>query len=43
MMRAFGRATRSPASPAISRNEPIEAAMPMQVVATGQRIYCMVS
>ena len=43
MMRALGRAMRWPGSPAISRNEPIEAAMPMQIVETGLLMYCMVS
>ena len=43
MMRALGREIRGPGSPAISRNEPMEAAKPMQVVATGLLMYCMVS
>ena len=43
MIRALGRATRRPGSPAISRNEPMEAAMPMQIVDTGLLMYCMVS
>ena len=43
MIRAFGSAMRLPFSPAISRNEPIEAAMPRQSVITGLLMYCMVS
>ena len=43
MIRALGSATRRPGSPAISRNEPIEAAKPMHIVATGLLMYCMVS
>ena len=43
MMRAFGSAMRWPFSPAVSRNEPIEAAMPMHTVETGHLMYCMVS
>ena len=43
MMRAFGRATRWPAAPAARISEPAEAAMPMQTVETGERMYCMVS
>ena len=43
MMRAFGRATRWPGSPAQSSKLPIEAAMPMQTVVTGLLMYCMVS
>src|SRR6185503_15987929 len=37
MMRACGSAERFPLRPAVSRNEPIEAAMPMQIVFTGAR------
>jgi hypothetical protein len=40
---ALGSAARSPGSPAISRNEPIERAVPMQSVCTGALMYCMVS
>jgi len=43
MMRACGRACRFPGVPAASRNEPIEAAIPMQIVFTGARRNCMVS
>src|SRR5207245_2740406 len=37
MMRACGRAWRWPGRPAASRNDPIEAAIPMQLVVTGAR------
>src|SRR2546423_2120103 len=43
MMRAWGRAERFPLRPAASRNEPIEAAIPMQMVFTGARRNCIVS
>ena len=43
MIREFGSAIRWPFSPAISRNEPIEAAMPRHRVITGLLMYCMVS
>ena len=42
-MRALGSAMRRPGVPAISRNEAIERAKPMQTVETGQLIYCIVS
>src|SRR6266550_1660608 len=37
MIRAWGSAERFPLRPAVSRNEPIEAAIPMQIVFTGAR------
>ena len=40
---ALGSATRSPGSPAIIRNEPIERAVPMHTVCTGALMYRMVS
>src|SRR5213594_927488 len=43
MMRACGSAERFPLRPAASRNEPIEAAIPMQIVFTGARRNCIVS
>ena len=43
MIRAWGRALRLPLVPAARRNEPIDAAMPMQIVFTGARRCCMVS
>ena len=43
MMRAWGSAERLPLVPAVSRNEPIEAAIPMQIVFTGARRNCIVS
>ena len=43
MIRELGSAIRWPGSPAISRKEPIEAAMPRQSVITGLLMYCMVS
>ena len=43
MMRALARLTRMPGSPAASRNDPMEAAWPMQTVPTLGRIYCIVS
>jgi hypothetical protein len=35
MMRALGRMMRRPFAPAISRNDPMEAAKPMHTVETG--------
>src|SRR6266511_1020170 len=43
MMRAWGSAERRPLRPAVSRNDPIEAAIPMQIVFTGARRNCIVS
>ena len=43
MIRAWGRALRLPLRPAESRNDPIDAAIPMQMVFTGARRCCMVS
>src|SRR5438552_4050994 len=43
MICALGRTARFPRVPAASRHAPIDAAMPMQVVATSQRRYFMVS
>src|SRR5881394_4080814 len=43
MMRAWGKAERLPLRPAASRNEPIDAAIPMQMVFTGARRNCIVS
>ena len=43
MMREFGRAKRLPLAPAASRTAPIDAAWPMQIVATSRRTYCIVS
>ncbi len=43
MIRAWGSAKRLPAAPAQSRNCPIEAARPMQMVATSGAMNCMVS
>ena len=43
MIRAFGVAKRMPFAPAVSSNEPIDAAWPMQSVATFGLMYCMVS
>ena len=43
MMRAFGSAWRSPLRPAVSGTAPIEAACPMQYVATGHEMNCIVS
>ncbi len=43
MMRECGSAERRPALPAASRNDPIDAAIPMQIVVTGDRRICMVS
>ncbi len=40
---ALASALRSPGSPAINRNEPIERAVPMHKVCTGDLMYCMVS
>ena len=42
-MRAWGSAERLPGVPAASRNEPIEAAIPMQIVFTGAFRNCIVS
>jgi hypothetical protein len=42
-MRALGKAQHIPFSPAASRSEPMEAVWPMQNVATGGRMNCMVS
>ena len=41
--RECGSARRLPLAPAASRTAPMEAAWPMQIVATSQRMYCMVS
>ena len=43
MSRECGSAERFPLVPADSRNEPIDAAIPMQIVFTGARRNCMVS
>ncbi len=43
MMREFGSAERLPSAPAESRNAPIEAAIPMQIVATGAFMNWIVS
>ncbi len=43
MMRAWGNAWRFPLRPAVRRKEPIEAAIPMQIVFTGARRNCIVS
>ena len=43
MMREFGVAERLPGAPAASSSEPIDAAWPMQTVATFGRTYCIVS
>ena len=43
MIRECGRALRLPLVPAASRNDPIEAAMPMQIVFTGAFRCCIVS
>ncbi len=40
---ALASAARLPGSPAISRNEPIERAVPMHSVCTGDLMNCMVS
>ena len=42
-IRLWGRAKRLPGVPAHSRNWPIEAASPTQIVLTSQATYCMVS
>ena len=42
-MLALGSATRRPGAPAISRNEPIDMAVPMQSVPTGALMNCIVS
>ena len=38
-----GHSYKNDVSPALRSSAPIEAAMPMQAVDTGQRMYCMVS
>ena len=43
MISALGRASRLPLVPEDSRNAPMEAASPMQMVDTSHLIYCMVS
>ena len=43
MMRAWGSENRLPGAPEHSRNWPIEAARPMQMVATSGWMNCMVS
>jgi hypothetical protein len=43
MIRACGNAARFPDAPAASRNDPADAAIPMQIVFTGARMCCMVS
>ena len=40
---ALGSAIRCPGAPAISRNDPMEYAVPTHTVATGHLIHCMVS
>ncbi len=42
-MSVFGSAKRLPAVPPVSRNWPIEAAMPIPMVTTSFGMYCMVS
>ncbi|MCY1381484.1 hypothetical protein D9M69_693950 [compost metagenome] len=42
-MLALASAQRSPGSPAMRRNDPIERAVPMHRVCTGAVMYCMVS
>ena len=42
-MRLWGRANRFPGVPAQSRNWPIDAARPTQIVRTSHLTYCMVS
>ena len=42
-MRVFGSAKRLPGVPAVSRNWPIEAAMPMAMVTTSFLMNCIVS
>ena len=43
MIRLFGSAYRLPGAPAASSTAAIDAAMPMQIVDTGARRYCIVS
>ena len=43
MIRAWGSALRFPLRPAASRKEPIDAAIPMQIVLIGARRCCIVS
>ena len=43
MISAFGSARRLPFVPDDSKNAPIEAAMPTQIVDTSHLIYCIVS
>jgi hypothetical protein len=43
MIRLFGSAYRLPLAPAASSTAAIDAAIPMQIVETGARTYCMVS
>ena len=43
MMREWGSAERLPVRPAASRNAPMLAARPMQIVFTGDFRYCIVS
>ncbi len=43
MIRALGCEIRLPLAPAQSSSEPIEAACPIQTVATDERMYCIVS
>ena len=42
-IRLCGSENRLPGLPAHSRNWPIDAAMPMQIVRTSQLTYCIVS
>jgi hypothetical protein len=42
-MRLWGSEKRLPGAPAHSKNWPIEAAIPTQIVRTSQLTYCMVS
>lgn len=42
-MLAFGSEKRLPLAPAVSRNWPIDAAMPIAMVTTSFLMYCMVS
>lgn len=43
MIVALGSARLSPLAPAAKRREPIEAAWPIHMVLTGERMYCIVS
>ena len=43
MIRAFGSARHIPGAPAARSSEPIEHAWPTHSVATGGRMYCIVS